>query len=85
MQKFAQINMYILAAFWLAFAVNFVMPFGGSLGTGVLWAGVVFLVLHVIELAVVYSKLKAVGRAGSADIMAVLAFGILYWKPLLKE
>ena len=85
MQKFAQINMYILAGFWLAFIVNLVMPFGGSLGTGVLWAGMVFLVLHVIELAVVYSKLKAAGRADSADIVAVLAFGILYWKPLLKK
>ena len=38
MQKFAQINMYILAGFWLAFVINFAMPFGGSLGTGVLWA-----------------------------------------------
>ena len=85
MQKFAQINMYILAGFWLAFAINFVMPFGGTLGTGVLWAGMIFLVLHVIELAVVYSKLTAVGRNGTADIVAVLAFGILYWKPLLKN
>jgi len=85
MQKFAQINMYILAGFWLAFIVNLVMPLDGSLGTGVLWAGMVFLVLHVIELVVVYSKLKAAGRARSADIVAVLAFGILYWKPLLKK
>ncbi|KRO92311.1 MAG: DUF1145 domain-containing protein [Proteobacteria bacterium] len=85
MQKFAQINMYILAGFWLAFVVNLVMPFGGSLGTGVLWAGMVFLVLHVIELALVYSKLKAVDRNGTSDIVAVLAFGILYWKPLLKK
>ena len=85
MQKFAQINMYILAGFWLAFVVNLVMPFGGSLGTGVLWAGMVFLVLHVIELALVYSKLKAVDRHGTTDIVAVLAYGILYWKPLLKK
>jgi uncharacterized protein YhhL (DUF1145 family) len=85
MQKFAQINMYILAGFWLAFVINLVMPFGGSLGTGVLWAGMVFLVLHVIELALVYSKLKAVERNRTADIVAVLAFGILYWKPLLKK
>ena len=85
MQKFAQINMYLLAGFWLAFVINFAMPFGGSLGTGVLWAGIVFLVLHVIELAVVYSKLKAVGRTSSTDIVAVLAFGILYWKPLIKS
>ena len=85
MQKFAQINMYILAGFWLAFVVNLVMPFGGSLGTGVLWAGMVFLVLHVIELALVYSKLKAVDRNGTSDIVAVLAFCILYWKPLLKK
>jgi uncharacterized protein YhhL (DUF1145 family) len=55
------------------------------LGTGVLWAGMVFLVLHVIELALVYSKLKAVERNRTADIVAVLAFGILYWKPLLKK
>jgi uncharacterized protein YhhL (DUF1145 family) len=82
MQKFAQINMYILAGFWLAFVINFAMPFGGSLGTGVLWAGIVFL---VIELAVVYSKLKAVGHTSSTDIVAVLAFGILYWKPLIKS
>jgi uncharacterized protein YhhL (DUF1145 family) len=85
MQKFAQINMYILAGFWLAFVINLVMPFGGSLGTGVLWAGMVFLVLHVIELALIYSKLKAVDRNRTADIVAVLAFGILYWKPLLKK
>jgi uncharacterized protein YhhL (DUF1145 family) len=85
MQKFAQINMYILAGFWLAFVINLVLPFGGSLGTGVLWAGMVFLVLHVIELALVYSKLKAVERNRTADIVAVLAFGILYWKPLLKK
>jgi len=43
------------------------------------------LVLHIIELAVVYSKLKAVGRTSSTDIVAVLAFGILYWKPLIKN
>ncbi|HIG67402.1 MAG TPA: DUF1145 domain-containing protein [Porticoccaceae bacterium] len=85
MQKFAQINIYILAGFWLVFAINFAMPFGGSFGTGVLWAGIVFLVLHLIELLVVYSKLKAVGHTGSADIVAVLAFGILYWKPLIKK
>jgi len=85
MQKFSQINMYILVGFWLSFVINFVMPFGGSLETGVLWAGIVFLVLHVIELAVIYSKLKDLGRTGIADIIAVLAFGILYWKPLLKK
>ena len=43
------------------------------------------LVVHVVELVLVYSKLKAAGHASLKDVVAVLAFGILYWKPIIKS
>jgi len=45
----------------------------------------VMLALHVFELVVVYSKLKAINHGTAKDVINVLAFGVLYWKPLLSK
>jgi len=34
---------------------------------------------------VVYSKLKAINHGTAKDVINVLAFGVLYWKPLLSK
>jgi uncharacterized protein YhhL (DUF1145 family) len=46
---------------------------------------VIMLVLHIIELVLVYAKLNAVGRGELKDVLSVLVFGILFWKPLLSK
>jgi len=85
MLKLNQSISYALFAFWIAFAFNLLQPFAGNWGVGIHWLGVVMLLVHVVELVLVYSKLKAAGHASFKDIVAVLAFGILYWKPIIKS
>ncbi|XXK45791.1 DUF1145 domain-containing protein [Porticoccaceae bacterium nBUS_17] len=85
MLKLNKIISYALIAFWIAFAFNLLQPFDGNWGVGIHWLGVVMLVVHVVELVLVYSKLKAAGHTSLKDIVAVLAFGILYWKPIIKS
>ena len=85
MLNIKQIATYTMIVIWIAFAVNLLSPVGGNLGLGIHWIGVVMLVLHVLELVVVYSKLKAINHGTAKDVINVLVFGVLYWKPLLSK
>ena len=85
MQNIKQVATYLMIVIWLAFLVNLISPIGGNFGLGIYWLGLVMLVLHVLELLVVYSKLKAINHGTAKDVINVLAFGVLYWKPLLSK
>jgi uncharacterized protein YhhL (DUF1145 family) len=85
MQNVQQIISYIMVVFWILFAKNLITPFEDTFGQGVFWTGVIMLVLHIIELVLVYAKLNAVGRGELKDVLSVLVFGILFWKPLLSK
>ena len=85
MQNIKQVATYSMMIIWVAFLVNLISPIGGNLGLGIYWLGVVMLALHVFELVVVYSKLKAINHGTTKDVINVLAFGVLYWKPLLSK
>lgn len=85
MQNIKQVATYSMMIIWVAFLVNLISPIGGNLGVGIYWLGVVMLALHVFELVVVYSKLKAINHGTTKDVINVLAFGVLYWKPLLSK
>ncbi|XXK59756.1 DUF1145 domain-containing protein [Porticoccaceae bacterium nBUS_09] len=85
MLKLNQFISYALIAFWIAFAFNLLQPFDGNWSVGIHLLGIIMLVVHVVELALVYSKLKAAGHASLKDIVGVLAFGVLYWKPIIKS
>ncbi|MDG1475092.1 MAG: DUF1145 domain-containing protein [Porticoccaceae bacterium] len=74
-----------MIVFWLLFAINLLAPFDGTFGQGVFWTGVVMFVLHIVEVVFVYAKLNAIGRGELKDVLSVLAFGILFWKPLLSK
>ena len=80
-----QIVTYSIILFWIAFAFNELSSFGGNVGLVLHWAVLVMLVAHVIELAIVYKKLQAINHGSAKDIISVLAFGILFWKPLLSK
>ena len=80
-----QIITYSMIVFWIAFAFNELSSFGENVGLFLHWAGLVILVVHVVELAVVYKKLKAINHGSAKDIISVLAFGIVFWKPLLSK
>jgi uncharacterized protein YhhL (DUF1145 family) len=73
-----------LLAFWLLFIVNTLMPLSGNWGGGVMAVGSVIMALHLAELAVVYQRLALIGRAGRRDVIGVLLFGVLHWRPLLR-
>jgi uncharacterized protein YhhL (DUF1145 family) len=85
MLKLHQFISYALIAFWIAFLFNLIQPFTGNWSVGIHRLGIIMLVVHVVELVLVYSKLKAVNHASFKDIVAVLAFGVLYWKPIIKS
>ena len=76
---------YGLLAFWLLFIVNTLAPLAGSWGGGIMAVGVVVMILHIAELTVVYSRLVAIDRASRADVIGVLLFGVLHWRPLLRS
>ena len=80
--KFAQLSAVI---FWIAFVVNLAAPFPAPWEMVVWWAGLILLVAHALELVLVYGKLKAIGKAGSKDILMVMLAGFTYWVPLLKK
>ncbi len=85
MRNIKQVATYSMMVIWVAFLVNLISPIGGNLGLGIYWLGVVMLALHVFELVVVYSKLKAINHGTAKDVIKVLALGVLYWKPLLSK
>ncbi len=86
MKNFIKFNIYALMAFWLVFLVNLLMPIGGEeVAQWILRIGVVLLVIHALELAVVYKSLKKIERTSAVDVVWVLLVGLFHWKPLLGK
>lgn len=75
----------LLTTFWLVFLINLLIPLDSTVGFWIDWLGTALLVIHLLELALVGSKLKAIGRSALPDVAMVLLFGVLYWKPLLPK
>ena len=76
---------YLFLGFWIFFILNLVSPMFGISSTSIFRLGIFILILHVLELGFVYWKLKSIGRSSAMDILSVLAFGLLFWRPLLKD
>ena len=76
---------YLFLGFWVFFILNLVSPIFGISSTSIFRIGIFILILHVLELGFVYWKLKSIGRSSAMDILSVLAFGLLFWGPLLKD
>ena len=76
---------YLFLGFWVFFILNLVSPIFGIFSTSIFRIGIFILILHVLELVFVYGKLKSIGRSSARDILSVLAFGLLFWRPLLKD
>lgn len=76
---------YLFLGFWIFFILNLVSPIFGIFSTSIFCLGIFILILHVLELGFVYGKLKSIGRSSARDILSVLAFGLLFWRPLLKD
>jgi len=85
MKIFIKFNIYALMAFWLVFLANLLMPIGEEASQWILRIGVALLVIHVLELAVVFKGLKKIDRTSPIDIIWVLLVGLFHWKPLLSK
>ena len=76
---------YLFLGFWVFFILNLVSSIFGISSTSIFRIGIFILILHVLELGFVYGKLKSIGRSSARDILSVLVFGLLFWRPLLKD
>jgi uncharacterized protein YhhL (DUF1145 family) len=50
-----------------------------------MWVGLGIVAIHVLELLVMYKKLRAGGHLTAKNVIWILIAGILHWKPLLRE
>ena len=85
MKNFIKFNVYALMAFWLVFLANLLMPIGENASEWIMRIGVALLVIHALELAVVFKGLKKIDRTSPVDIIWVLLVGLFHWKPLLSK
>jgi uncharacterized protein YhhL (DUF1145 family) len=85
MNKFIAFNKVLLLGFWLVFIVNIFMPFAGAADQWVMLIGLAMLIVHLIEFAVMRKKLRSRGHSGLTNFVSVTLFGVLYWKPLLRD
>ena len=85
MKNFIKFNVIGLMIFWLVFVVNLVMPLGELAGIWITRIGIALLVIHALELAVVFRGLKKIDRTAPMDVVWVLLVGLFHWKPLLKK
>lgn len=85
MKNFIKFNVYALMAFWLVFLANLLMPIGETASEWIMRIGVALLVIHALELAVVFKGLKKIDRTSPVDIIWVLLVGLFHWKPLLSK
>ncbi len=85
MEIFNQLNKIGLYAFWVAFIVNLIEPFSGEWGASVLYIGLGLLVVHLIEYALVFKRLKSIDKTSPKDFVMVMLVGLFYWVPLLKK
>lgn len=75
----------MFSLFWLAFAVNLVAPLAGTTGEWINNIGLLLIAVHILELVINYKKLKAINHASAKDLLLIILFGTLYWKPLLAQ
>ena len=85
MNKFIALNKLLGLGFWLVFIVNIFMPFAAAASQWIMWIGVAMLAVHLIEFVVMRKKLQSHGHSGLMNFVWVMLYGILYWKPLLRE
>ena len=89
MKTFVALNKYLLLGFWLVFVLNLLAPgslsISASVSQWVNWIGLAMLVVHVLEFVAMRNKLASRGHAGAVNFVQVMLFGILYWKPLLRD
>ena len=85
MKNFIKINKGLLLAFWLAFVVNVFMPLGDWATHWVMGIGLLMLLVHALELAAVFKRLKRIGHATPVDFIWIMLLGLLHWKPLLRK
>ena len=85
MNKFIALNKLVLVCFWLAFMVNIGMPFAGAADQWVMLIGLAMFIVHLIEFFVMRKRLQGSGHSGAMNFFLVMLFGILYWKPLLRD
>ena len=81
MKNFILINKILLLLFWVVFIVNFIQPVHAA----VLPIGVFLAAIHLLEF--IWQR-KALQQAGEPNLQALaqtLLFGILYWRPVLKQ
>lgn len=85
MKNMNTVNRAVGLILLLAFLVNIVMPFPGAWGVWVMRIGLILLLVHAIEFAIVYKRLEGVGHATPVDFFWVLLLGFMHWKPLLPK
>lgn len=85
MTLFNTVNRLALYAFWVVFVVNFVMPLFATEINYIFYVGLGLLVIHALEFALVFNRLKQRGRAGFSDFAAVLLVGLFHWMPILRR
>jgi uncharacterized protein YhhL (DUF1145 family) len=85
MNKFIALNKLLLVGFWLVFMVNVFMPFAGTATQWIMWVGAAMLAVHLIEFVVMRKPLQSRGHTGMVNFVWIMLFGILYWKPMLRD
>ena len=85
MKLFNTVNRLALYAFWVMFVINFVMPILATEINYIFYVGLGLLVIHALEFALVFNRLKQRGRAGFSDFAAVLLVGLFHWMPILRK
>ena len=76
---------YSFILIWVLFSLNLTATLFGSVNLLVYWIGITLIAVHFLELLLVFGKLKSKGHGAKKIILSVLAFGVLYWRPLLKN
>lgn len=85
MKVFNLVNRYLILGFWVVFAINIATPLGGSWSSNIMNVGLILLVIHTIEFAVMFKGLKLIGRATPVDFFWVMLLGVFHWRPLLRK
>lgn len=65
--------------------LNFAVPILATEINYIFYVGLGLLVIHALEFALVFNRLKQRGRAGFSDLAAVLLVGLFHWMPILRK
>lgn len=85
MNAFFSVGKLLTLGFWLLPVGGLLKLFGEPWDGYFVIAGMVILLVHMLELALNYGKLKAKGRAEPMDVIMVLLVGLFHWVPILRE